>query len=91
METRRFWFLLALTLMITGLAVFLTILHAFLSSFLLPEYVKTEDTFFGLLRDSRMIKWLVVSGIAYVAGLCLLLFSSLRPTGTDKTDGGTDG
>lgn len=77
MKIRLCRLLLALSLMITGLAVILTILHATLVGFYFRSYEKTPEHFLHYLKLAGLTPWMFLSAVAYGVGLILLLTSEL--------------
>ena len=64
--------LLGIILMVTGLAVSLTVLHAALLGLYTGGYVLQVSQFLSLIKNSGMVPVLIVGGITYIAGLILI-------------------
>ncbi len=67
--------MIGVSLLVTGLAVFLTILHSALLGLYIGGYVLAMSQLHYLLKSSGMIPWLIVSGAMYLGGFLLLVKS----------------
>lgn len=79
MKIRLRRLLLALSLMVTGLAVLLTILHSTMVGFCCGNCTKDPEQFLWLIRNAGLTKWMVLSAAAYAVGLFLLLTCDRPP------------
>jgi len=64
--------LTAISVMITGLATLLTLVHAFITG-ASNTYSFDSHTMWYLLKESGMITWMLLSAAVYVTGLVMLI------------------